>query len=705
MRMTKKGAGLAAVALLAAWGVQAGQNEAARMQGPQQPDMILPLPQGGAPQDQRQVGPGDARLKEMERRLFPEPECKAAGACAQIQSAKFSGSGSRMEIELEIHALARSKVALPKVSGARLVEAKGGSGQFRRGEGADEAFALAEPGSEKLTLSYKAEKGQVSVAFPNAPKRTLAEESFGKEWSLSTQPGASSATLSKIGGKRADDAESGGAQRFDAPLYFEALRKISVEPSETKVVTTLKRKSPPEAPASARVALAAGERALGDSVKQEGGEVLVEWKPGQTEVSFESRIDSRSFELSAPKDWGRKEVWVVKANPRLLPKAEGMDPSATSTEDGSAVYEPFGGEKLKVSVSEPKAVGGSWMAWDKVEAVESGGAGGAGGSIRETSLKLLARASSAGVAKIGVPAEWRLVKALVEGTEVPLAGKEGNYALQLPQGRTEVEMWFNAPTEESFWEFRSAPKLRLEAPAANLTWSAQPSWASRWLLWSGGDALGPAVRIWGVLAALAAGLFWLWKLAPKSSWSFGLGGWMLLGLPLALQNAWFAVAVAAGPALLAWCEAKGGKSLGGRGLATAALAAGALALAAGLFNGLVGAPDPMLLNQAERIFMGRSSGLLWYQDFGSDLPDGWFVTMPLWVYKALMLGWALASTSYLAKKVPAMWLAWSSLAPAAPETSFAENEEAFAAEAEGQSVSEAPEADDEADGSDSKKGP
>jgi hypothetical protein len=65
--------------------------------------------------------------------------------------------------------------------------------------------------------------------------------------------------------------------------------------------------------------------------------------------------------------------------------------------------------------------------------------------------------------------------------------------------------------------------------------------------------------------------------------------------------------------------------------------------------GLIGAISQGLLGAPEMQIMGNGSGhglLNWYQDrTAGPLPSLWVIAMPMWVYRMLMLAWAL-------------WLAW-----------------------------------------------
>jgi hypothetical protein len=123
--------------------------------------------------------------------------------------------------------------------------------------------------------------------------------------------------------------------------------------------------------------------------------------------------------------------------------------------------------------------------------------------------------------------------------------------------------------------------------------------------------------------------------------------WLLLNIGLSQVPLWLAAVVAGWLLTVGW-RAKTPR-LGGPvrfnlrqvGLALWAIPA-AIVLVAAILRGLLGRPDMQIEGNG-------SSGyaLNWFVDrVGSSFPEPWLLSVPLWVYRLLMLAWAL-------------WLAWS----------------------------------------------
>ena len=173
----------------------------------------------------------------------------------------------------------------------------------------------------------------------------------------------------------------------------------------------------------------------------------------------------------------------------------------------------------------------------------------------------------------------------------------------------------------------------------------------RWILWAGGPRLGPAVLFWSylivvVLVAVALGRIpWTPLKTPH---------WLLLGLGLTQTEPLAAIVI------VGWLLALGlRKDQWPRegwlafDLAQLALLAWTVVALGGLYDavreGLLGIPDMQIA--------GNGSGhytLIWTRDrIDSYMPQPWVVSVPLLVYRLLMLLWALWLAHFLLK-----WLRW-----------------------------------------------
>jgi len=173
----------------------------------------------------------------------------------------------------------------------------------------------------------------------------------------------------------------------------------------------------------------------------------------------------------------------------------------------------------------------------------------------------------------------------------------------------------------------------------------------RWTLLAGGPRLGPAVLFWPLLLVLGLVAFALSRvpLTPLR-----LHHWLLLALGLTQVSLAAAALVPAWLLVLGW-RREHGVELQGRwfslvqaGIACLSVVA-LIVLFMSIERGLLGQPAMQIAGN-----LSSSQLLRWYQDrLGSQLPGAWVFSLPLLVYRLVMLAWALWLAQALVR-----WLRW-----------------------------------------------
>ncbi|MDH3976275.1 MAG: hypothetical protein OEV42_18570, partial [Deltaproteobacteria bacterium] len=173
----------------------------------------------------------------------------------------------------------------------------------------------------------------------------------------------------------------------------------------------------------------------------------------------------------------------------------------------------------------------------------------------------------------------------------------------------------------------------------------------RWILFTKGPAMGPAVLFWGLLLVIflvAAGLGQI-RITPLRARQ-----WMLLGVGLSQLEVEMAAII------VAWFLALGLRARIKPGLSKAAfnsiqaglvvLTIAALAtLFEGISQGLLGRPEMHIAGNGSHAYT-----LNWFQDrCASLLPTASAISVPLPVYRFLMLAWSLWIASAMIG-----WLKW-----------------------------------------------
>jgi hypothetical protein len=194
------------------------------------------------------------------------------------------------------------------------------------------------------------------------------------------------------------------------------------------------------------------------------------------------------------------------------------------------------------------------------------------------------------------------------------------------------------------------PTVGLPVPAVNVeTFLHLPE--NRWLLFTRGPSWGPAVLFWGYLVfalvvALGVGLF--------TDTPLGVGAWLLLALGLSQTSALGGLAVVGLFIALEWRARHREMSPVAHDAVQLLLVVWILVTLAVLYDvvqqGLLFRPD-MQVAGAE----SSNTLLRWYADrVENATSSAAVISLPLWVYRTLMLAWALWLAASLVR-----WSGWS----------------------------------------------
>ena len=205
--------------------------------------------------------------------------------------------------------------------------------------------------------------------------------------------------------------------------------------------------------------------------------------------------------------------------------------------------------------------------------------------------------------------------------------------------------------------YSNTPDVDIGAPASNITMTVSKS-RDRWLLATSGPRLGPAVLYWSELAALIVFALILGriKITPLTT-----RHWLLLGLGFSTFS-WFALGWVIVWLMLCGVREKVEFDLNWwkfnvvQVVIAGATVVALTAVVTSLPAGLLGTPD---MHVAGHNSYGNV--LNWFADSSdSALPIASVISLPLWVYKALILIWALWLSFALLRWLPWVWTCFSS---------------------------------------------
>ncbi|MDT9001664.1 hypothetical protein RQP53_20475 [Paucibacter sp. APW11] len=596
--------------------------------------------------------PSKELLDELRARLDPPPPCLPQ--CAELARGLLSATGSKLQLRLELHALAEVAVPLPGQGNhwqPSQILLDGKTATTRR-DAQGQLWLLAPRGVSQLLLEADAgNASSVDISLP-LPLRELKSQLQG--WSLAGADArgqyASAISLLREQDISASSKGDGASLRDSLPPLVQIERRLQLG-LQWSVETRIRRLAPSRAPLQVRYALLAGEAINDASVRVENGEAVLQLG-GEEERQVQSSLaiapQLRLKSSSAPQ---QIERWVLNAAPQWHLSLAGIPPiQHGEAGQWAPAWQPWPGESVELNIVKPAGVDGQTLTLDSAQTTVKPG-------LRASDYELQARlrTSLGGQQKITLPEGAELLAISVDGNTLPLQAQDRVLNVPLTPGEHLLTLRWREPQGMGLL-FRNSP-LQLGSAGVNDTLQIQLP-EDRLVLALGGPLMGPAVLIWGVIAAL---LLASWALGR---WGTGAGlhslplrapGWLLLGLGLAPVSlgglavllAWFVLLQqrqrwAGQMSRWAWMAAQ-------LGLLLLTLAATTVLLDV-LRTGLLGYPDLMIRGNES------SSHLLrWYADrFGSQTAQAWVISVPLLAYRIAMLLWAL----WLAASV-LNWLRWA----------------------------------------------
>ncbi|MEA3274510.1 MAG: hypothetical protein U9Q81_04290 [Pseudomonadota bacterium] len=589
--------------------------------------------------------PSPELLEALKTRLLEPPDCLPA--CADISRMDLTTTDEELRLLLRVDVRQAAAVPVPGSAGiwtpTRIHVDGEPLDELRRG--ADGTYLVALPaGRTSLELSGPLPpRAQVEIPLPLRPHRVQVA---GDGWRVEgiDENGYPGAQIRLVRLRRAAEDE-GELQPAEVPPLLRIQRTLHLG-VDWSVATRVIRLSPPEPPIVLEVPLLPGEQVLRENARVRDGRLLVNLAPGQRMTDWASKLEPvDSITLRAAEDDRLSEEWRVDVSPLWHLETAGIPVihHLGRLTRWLPTWRPWPGEEVRLSLSRPAGVPGPTLTLD-----ESAYRLTPGPRATEAALDLTLRSSQGGEHGIRLPEGAELRRVTLDGAERPLRLEDRTLTLPLAPATQRWHMEWRQP--DALGGFYSPPVPDLAISGVNASVGVELG-RDRWVLLTGGPMMGPAVLFWGlvvVLIVLAIGLGRS-RLTPLKT-----RDWLLLGLGLSQAGVWVGLLVAG------WLFALGLRgrlnedvppwrfNLAQTGLALLSLAALA-ALVSAIQQGLLGLPEMQIAGNGS-----SATSLNWYQDHtGRELPEVWVISVPILVYRGLMLAWAL----WLALRLLS-WLRW-----------------------------------------------
>jgi hypothetical protein len=591
-----------------------------------------------------QSTPSQTVLNQLQARLTETPKC--VPDCAVVASANMQAKDDQVTLDMEVHAGAAVALPLPQTdAGMQLVGVSvDNNANASVSKSDDQLLARLAPGIHHVSLSYRTQPADSTTL--NFALRPQWLSFSGQGWSLDGMDAGhllgDSVTLNRI--KTTTDGKPAPSPQQTFPTYVRVTRTLQLGVDWT-VTNTVERVAPSDGGFTVELPLLPGEHPLGDNARVQNGRISVTFNGGQSAVVWNSRLDHADhLQLTAPALDQRAEVWQLHPGAMWHLDAKGVPLGDNS--DGLR-FDPLPGETLTVAITQPTPVQGDSVAFDNVSASSQ-----LGDRATETALDLTVRSTRGGEHAITLPSGTVLLDAMRDDESLSLAVKDDTLSLPLLPGKHHYVLHLREPHGVSLRSI--TPAYALGAPSANLSLQMKLP-EDRWVLWTWGPGMGPAVLYWAHLLVLIGAAWLLARYAPTP---LRFHQWLLLGLGFS-AFAWSAYAFVVLWLILLGLRARyepAYSKLPGTqfNVLQAALAVVTLialgVLVSAVPSGLLGLPDMHVTGNDSTAWV-----LNWFADQAKDaLPQAGVFSVSLWFYKIAMLAWAL----WLANALIG-WLRWA----------------------------------------------
>ena len=601
--------------------------------------LVVILPLLAPPPAQSGEIPSPELLAELKMRLLEPSPCFPE--CVAIDTMTIRQEGEGLVLSLEVSAYEKSAMPLPgslqqwQPEQVRFADDPKRTPDLLRKD--DTLWTVVEKGRATIEITPRLAPRLrfLQIDLPLIPHRL--QTSF-TGWTLAgvdaSQPIPGSLTLSRKA-PLAQEAEQAPELRAGAlPPFFSVERTLQFGLT-WEVETVARRLTPADSAMVIPLPLLPGEKILTDGIAVKEGKAELAFAQRTEVIRFDSRLEiTPDLTLTHGQSDLYTETWRIDPS-AIWHIAYTGPPVITHQVEGCwlPTWRPWPGESVTLTVTRPQAVEGPIMTVDSSQVTVEPGR-----TAANVTLFFTMRATQGGQHAITIPqAAQAIQKFEINGRSYPIQ-KDTADRLIFPVTPGQQEIWIEWNETTPITLNYATPVIDLGLKSVN-SHLAMTMGHDRWPLVLWGPRMGPAVLWWSliVITALASIGLARMRMAPMRFYQ-----WFLLGIGMLQTN--IALPVVFTAWLIALAKRKDlPRELGARSfnciqfslviLTVAAMAA----LVSAISNGLLGYPDMQIIGNGSNNFK-----LQWYQDIsGSVLPQGHVISLPLWVYRVLMLTWAI----------------------------------------------------------------
>ena len=583
--------------------------------------------------------PSDKILEQLKAKLTKPPTCLPN--CATIESVDVNIVDDILEIDMSISAGA--DVSVP-IFGNR-------SGWLPSTAMVDDKIAILNISSGGLWLML--EKGVHSVTLKGSikgheqimlsstlPLHNLKASNQNSSWQISSNY-KNYIEINNLQEQKEREKEKSKIEpmiQVTRTLYFGQRWYIN---TEIKLLNSI------EKPTTFLYTLLPNESILDKEIERKENQVILHLDNKNPHHHWRSSLPiTDTLELTFAKNSRQIEIWQMDISSIWNIKYEGIEP-LEQLKVGSVLmprFKPWQGENLKLTMERAKAVRGESLTIEssKLKITQSA-------QYRDMILSLKLKSSKAGQYTITINGATELKPTQIDGK---------NHYLKISNGKVSIPLQAKAQNIKLSWREEigvaqkySFPHIDLSKQSVNSSIELNLPY-NRWVLWTNGPILGPAVLLWGVLLAV---LLFALILGRVKGTPLKSRDWLLLGFGVSTISVFIMLPIVIWIFTLRFREQRGFALKGGlRNFVQVAIVIltfiALITIIGAVSAGLLGNPDMMIVGN------GSYSGYLnWYSDrISTAITEPTVISVSIWYYRALMLLWAIWIAFSLIN-----WLKWA----------------------------------------------
>ncbi len=357
------------------------------------------------------------------------------------------------------------------------------------------------------------------------------------------------------------------------------------------------------------------------------------------------------LELKASKDNHIVEIWKMDVASLWHMSSEGISPLEQIRSNNllMPLYKPWQNEVLKITLEYAKAIKG-----DSITIKSSNLTIKQSQRYADITLNLNLLSSQAQDYQLKIENLKELKSVMIDGQNHFI--KANNTTITIPIQPKEQNIIINYIDESRTKTVYNFPKIDLLKQSVNSKTTLQLP-QDRWVLWTFGPLLGPAVLFWGVIVAL---LLFTSILAKVQKTPLQTMDWFLLGVGVSTTSITIIIPIIIWIFVLRYRELhtqslKGRKKNAFQILLVILTIISLITIFSAVSVGLLGSPDMMVTgNNSSEYYLN------WYSDrIENILPQPTVISISLWYYRALMLLWAIWISFSLIKWLKYAWEVFS----------------------------------------------